>query len=43
MTDECRRHGMVVAHWISSGLFLAAYIAHLIPRKAAEAPKRPAD
>src|SRR4051794_29922397 len=34
-TADATRHAMAVAHWISSGLFVLAYVIHLITKKAA--------
>lgn len=31
-TGDALRHAYAVAHWISSGAFVLAYIVHLIPR-----------
>ena len=32
-TEEATRHALAVGHWISSGLFVVVYVAHLIPRR----------
>lgn len=37
-TDESIRYAMTVAHWVSSGVFVVGYAAHLIKRADAAAP-----
>jgi len=32
-TGDALRHAYAVAHWITAGLFVVAYVVHLIPRK----------
>ncbi len=32
-TGDTVRHAMAIAHWISSGLFVAAYLAHYVTPK----------
>lgn len=32
-TGEAIRHAMAIAHWISSGLFVAAYLVHYVTPK----------
>ena len=34
-TGNATRQAMAIAHWISSGLFVAAYVIHLVTKKAA--------
>jgi len=34
-TDDALRHAMAVAHWISSGAFVVAYVAHILFRVGA--------
>lgn len=46
MTGEATRHWMAVAHWVTSGLFVVSYAAHLVlrPRAATKGvTPRPAD
>lgn len=38
-TNETLREAMAIAHWISSGAFVAGYVAHLIKRPAKEAAR----
>jgi hypothetical protein len=37
---DATRRALAVAHWISSGLFVVGYVAHLIPRKSGPATGR---
>lgn len=32
-TGDALRHGYAVAHWITTGVFVVAYVVHLIPRR----------
>lgn len=34
--DESLRQAMAIAHWVSSGVFVVAYVAHLFHRPAEE-------
>lgn len=45
ITDERTRHWMVVAHWVTSAIFVLSYVAHLLARPASrhESRRRPAD
>lgn len=37
-TDETLRQAMAIAHWVSSGVFVAGYLVHLIKPAAASVP-----
>jgi hypothetical protein len=32
-SEDATRHAMAIAHWIASGVFVIAYVAHLLPRQ----------
>jgi hypothetical protein len=38
-TADALRHAMAVAHWISSGAFVIAYVAHTVITKARESSR----
>jgi hypothetical protein len=42
-TADATRQAMAIAHWISSGLFVVAYVIHLITKKAARSMRRVAE
>jgi len=42
-TADATRQAMAVAHWISSALFVLAYVIHLLTKKAARAVRQVAE
>lgn len=42
-TADATRQAMAIAHWISSALFVIAYVIHLITKKAARSARRVAE
>lgn len=42
-TGEATRKAMAVAHWIASGLFVVAYVVHVLGRKPQEVASHPED
>ena len=41
-TADATRQAMAIAHWISSALFVAAYVIHLLTKKAGRSVRRDA-
>jgi len=41
-TADATRQAMAIAHWISSALFVAAYVIHLLTKKAGRSARRDA-
>ena len=39
-TADATRQAMAIAHWISSALFVSAYVIHLLTKKAARSARR---
>ena len=42
-TADATRQAMAIAHWISSALFVLAYVIHLVTKKAARSVRRAAE
>ncbi|HEY4642966.1 MAG TPA: hypothetical protein VII75_16625 [Thermoanaerobaculia bacterium] len=42
-TADATRQAMAIAHWISSALFVIAYVIHLVTKKAARSARRAAE
>lgn len=42
-TADATRQAMAIAHWISSALFVVAYVIHLVTKKAARSMRRVAE
>ena len=42
-TADALRHAMAVAHWISSGAFVAAYVAHILFMGRRRGRRRPTE